>query len=191
MKQVTKYVLLSQASFLAFIIICIAIMPGYLFETNEGGMSNYGVHIETASFYTAAFMSCSFFLFKAKQVLPQTGQTKTFAYALVYSAVSLLVILLSTYVYKINRFFTVVHIGLSSLILFSYLVIITMLLFKNHKSWAVIVIYTSLLAGLLLATLTLLGIYHVLFIAQLLILLSYGGLLILFSEQTNVASLKR
>jgi hypothetical protein len=45
--------------------VCVAILPHFLFERNEGGISNYGIHASTAVFYTLAFSLSAGLLLRA------------------------------------------------------------------------------------------------------------------------------
>src|SRR5579863_9394659 len=48
------YVVLGELAFLVFTAVSIAMHPGFVLKGNEGGLSNYGVHIATAVPYTLA-----------------------------------------------------------------------------------------------------------------------------------------
>ncbi len=42
------YVVRGEFAFLLFTGVCVALHPGIVLKWNEGGMSNYGLHLKTA-----------------------------------------------------------------------------------------------------------------------------------------------
>jgi hypothetical protein len=157
-------------------------MPHFLFEKNEGGMSNYAVHLRTVIPYTLAFVSSSAFLvFGAnalKNINTSSHDVTTFRRGIYVLAVLLFIGLLSTYPYQHSDALTNIHIA-SALIIFWYDLIFSI--------WMVLVITkTGVDRGLLLlqfvgfalGLLTDLGALHVLFITQVVTGLAFGILLI-------------
>ena len=50
--RAAAHIALGQISFGFFITVCVALHPGFVLKWNEGGVSNYGVHLKTALPYT-------------------------------------------------------------------------------------------------------------------------------------------
>ena len=50
--RAAAHIALGQISFGFFITVCVALPPGFVLKSNEGGVSNYGVHLKTALPYT-------------------------------------------------------------------------------------------------------------------------------------------
>src|ERR1022692_3422431 len=106
MKKVTKLLVLSQVTLMAPIILCVAIMPHFLFESNEGGMSNYGVHASTIVFYTLALLLSAIFLILASRALGQARDYQLIKTVFVITACSLLLVLITTYPYQHSSTFS-------------------------------------------------------------------------------------
>ena len=52
--RAVTYIVWGQILFVLFIGVCVALHPGIVLKSNEGGVSNYGIHIKTALPYTLA-----------------------------------------------------------------------------------------------------------------------------------------
>lgn len=176
MTKVVRYVALSQLSFFACLSICFITMPRFLLERNEGGVSNYGVHWQTVVPYTLAFLLCSMFLMRAAFVLPRSHSGKL-RVALLAVVGSLLLVLCSTYPYKLDATFKNIHIaaGVELFCLEIMLAFWLALAFLRDGLGAAIL--AAQLAGFLLAALTLIGKVHLLFVAQMTTSLAFGLLL--------------
>jgi len=163
------------------IVACTILMPHFLFEKNEGGMSNYAVHLRTVVPYTLAFVLSSIFLVLGANALHKTGPSqlvKRFRNGIYGLAALLLLGLLSTYAYQHSNALTNLHLA-AALLIFWYELIFSI--------WMVLTIvktrldhYVLLLqfVGFGLGLLTDLGDLHVLFIAQIITALAFGIVLI-------------
>lgn len=164
------------------IVLCTVLMPHFLFERNEGGMSNYAVHLRTVIPYTLAFVSSSSFLVLGADALKNIDAVEhhvtAFRRSIYVLAVLLLLGLLSTYPYQHSNALTNIHIA-TALIIFWYELIFSI--------WMVMVIAQtrvdrSLLllqfVGFAFGILTNVGALHILFITQIVTGLAFGILLI-------------
>src|SRR5271167_3737035 len=98
-----KDILLSQCTFFAFLLMSIALLPGFLFTRNERGLSNLGIHLRTVVPYTLAFAGSSFFILRAAGEAPASGAVSGRFRRLLYVLGTLLVLVLaSTWFYKRN-----------------------------------------------------------------------------------------
>lgn len=177
MAKVARYIGLSQLSFFAFLSVCIIIMPGFLLERNEGGVSNDGVHWQTVVPYTLAFLLCSIFLMRAAFVLRQLQTSGRLCAALLIVAGSLLLVLGSTYPYKLNVMFKDIHIAAGVELFCLEIGLAFWLTFTFLRSAPGVVLLTIQIAGFLLAALTLAGRLHLLFVSQIITSLAFGLIL--------------
>jgi hypothetical protein len=162
--------------------LCVAIMPRYLFEGNEGGMSNYGLHSSTVTFYTLALLTPSALILYAANLLPEQVQYRKLKAVFMITAFSLMAVLVTTYTYKHNIVLANTH-KASSIWIFCFEILaggwIALILIRSVISIALVLL---LLIAFILASLTLIGLLHVLFIAQLLSMLSFGPLLVMSTK---------
>lgn len=187
MSKPARYVALSQLSFFIGLGICFIILPRFLLERNEGGVSNYGVHWQTIVPYTLAFALCGIFLARAALLLPRAKVFKRLRLALLLVAGSLFLVLGSTYPYQTNDAFRRIHIffGIELFCLEVALAFWLVLTFCKDKQGMVLL--AGQVIGFLLAGLTLFGVLHLLFVAQIMASLSFG-LLLVRGVQTALAS---
>jgi hypothetical protein len=162
----TWYVALSQVGFAFFLAICVAIHPGLVLKVNEGGMSNYGVHVKTAIPYTLALGMAAALTYQAARLLRTTTTPKRHFKVLLrtYSWLTLLT-LLTTYGYTLNAPLKYVHVTVGvAIIVFES--VASLWMYRTLRSLGAILIVQLL--GLMLAALTFFGALHVLFLSQIL-----------------------
>ena len=168
-----------QICFVLFIAVCVALHPGFVLKWNEGGMSDYGSHLETALPYTLALLGLAEFSRRAaslyRQNDPVTRRLRRVLYA--YSAI-VLVMLVSTYVYTLNGALRDFHFGFgTALILFEVSSSVWMFLLFRRVVWDGVFLAMQL-AGSVLSLITIVGVLHVLFFAEMLTGAGFAGLLI-------------
>ena len=185
MKKVTKLLVLSQVTLMAPIILCVAIMPHFLFESNEGGMSNYGVHASTIVFYTLALLLSAIFLILASRALGQARDYQLIKTVFVITACSLLLVLITTYPYQHSSTFSNIHTAANIWIFcFETLAGCWVAFIFWRTTTSILLILVQLLAFILLV-LTFLGVIHLLFVAQILTMVSFGLLLIMSTTKQD------
>jgi hypothetical protein len=174
-----RSVVASQVALFAFLAVCIAIEPAYLFRRNEGGLSNFGVHAATVVPYTLAFLLCAIFLGRAASLVTVVDPTtRAFRTMLLVLACLLVAVLGSTYPYKTSQLLHGVHIAVGVVtVCFESAASIWIALAVAKDRWSLAALCAQLV-GLLLAALTFFGQLHVLFAAQLLTSLAFGVLLV-------------
>jgi hypothetical protein len=191
MKPARQAIMTGYLIFFACIGICTAIMPHFLFERNEGGMSNYGVHASTVIFYTIAFMAIILYLLRARSFLSKTKDYRSLKVVLAVTAASLFVLLLSTYPYKVNNFLDGVHVDAGiwceSFELFAG-VWIAVFFRRTRRNLSILSLQFTTFG---LSVLTYLSVIDILFVTQLLTVLSFGLLLLsaLSPEQKKISTL--
>ncbi len=166
----------SQVAFACLIAVCVALHPGFVLRTNEGGMSNYGVHAKTALPFTLALLIPVVVALRVSRRAPSSSpEALTFIRILRLYGALLFLILLSTYPYTLDVGFKDLHVVAGALIV----------VFESAASWWMYRAIRSLgtvlvlqLVGLALATLTLVGVLHVLFVSQLVTGVPFAVLLV-------------
>jgi Na+-transporting NADH:ubiquinone oxidoreductase subunit NqrD len=169
----------AQVCFVLFIAICVAIHPGFVLKRNEGGMSNYGIHLETAVPYTFALLGLAGFSRRAAVLLnhddPRVQRLRRILYA--YSVI-VFVMLLSTYVYTRNLTLRDFHFGFGTvLICFEVASSLWMFRLCRRFIWDDVFLFMQL-AGSILCLVTIVGALHVLFFAEMLTAAGFAGLII-------------
>jgi len=169
----------SQLTLFGFLGVCVVLMPHFLLEHNEGGVSNYGVHLRTVAPYSLAFLLCAGLVLQAARLTPPAARTLTRLRSVLYAyAGLLLVVLATTYPYKLNAVFTDLH-DLAAILSFWFEVAVSGWLFLVGRRG---LIAAGLLAaqatGFCLGSMTFIGTIHLLFIAQMVSGLAFGLLLI-------------
>jgi hypothetical protein len=175
-----------QICFGLFIAVCVALHPGFVLKWNEGGMSDYGSHLETAVPYTLALLGLAEFSRRAGSLYRQDDRTtrrlRRVLYA--YSAI-VLVMLVSTYVYTLNLALRDFHFGFGTvLILFEVASSVWMFLLFRRFVWDGIFLGMQIV-GSVLCLATIVGALHVLFFAEMLTGAGFAGLIIHTSRCTS------
>ena len=99
----SKYVTYGQWNLIVFVLLCLSIHPGFVLKRDEGGFSNYGVHIRTVVPYTLTYLGCVIFTLLAAKYLPASGHiTRVLAIVLRSYALLCFLLLVSTYGYTLN-----------------------------------------------------------------------------------------
>ena len=175
-RRVVRDVTWGQIGFGTFLIVCVALHPGLVLKANEGGMSNYGVHLKTVIPYTLALLCPAVLTYQAAGAMRPAGRTaRDFRWLLrLYSGLIALT-LASTYGYTLDRPQKIVHIAIG----------VAITVFESGASlWMYRVlkrlrgVLAVQLAGLALAALTFFGALHLLFLTQVVCGGAYAVLLV-------------
>lgn len=170
---------MSQLAFFGGIFVCVVIQPHYLFSSNEGGISNYGVHLATAVPYTIAVGGAAVLVGLAARATPvATGGPRRVTQGLWTFAALLVCVLATTYPYQHSRALKDLHIAVGAL---------AVLFEVAAATWAVTTLLDARVdrvalgvefVGGVLAACTLLGLVHLLFVSQLVTSAAFGVLLV-------------
>jgi hypothetical protein len=168
-----------QVCFGLFIAVCVALHPGFVLKWNEGGMSDYGSHIETALPYTLALLGLAEFSRRAASLYRENDRTtRRLRRVLYFYSAIVVVMLVSTYVYTLNFTLRDFHFGLGTvLILFEVSSSVWMFLLFRRVVWDGIFLAMQI-AGSVLCLVTIVGVLHVLFFAEMLTGAGFAGLII-------------
>ncbi|MHB1088172.1 MAG: hypothetical protein ACYC19_05345 [Acidimicrobiales bacterium] len=177
--RVARSVRVSQWCLAFFSAICLALHPGFVLKWNEGGFSNYGIHIKTAIPYSLAFFGCAVFSVRAgRDLVAMKLGAPTYAVILYVYAGLMVLTLVSTYGYTLNPGLKNAHtaVGIATM-LFEPLAALWMYVRLRRTPWTNTLAVIEL-AGLILAVIDYLVILHVLFLAQVLTAFGFGALLV-------------
>lgn len=174
--RAVTYIVWGQVLFTFFIGVCVALHPGIVLKSNEGGVSNYGIHIKTAVPYTLALGLLAIYSRRAASLYSKSDVlTRRLRRVLIAYAVIVMVMLFSTYVYSLNHLLRDIHIGFGT-VLITFESFAAMWMFgRCRRVWDGVFLATQL-AGALLALVTIVGDLHVLFLAEELANTGFGVL---------------
>jgi uncharacterized membrane protein len=177
-RSATDYVLYSQLSLYVCILICLLIMPQFLFSHDQGGVSNYGIYAKTVFIYSLGFVAAAGLLLKASTLLGKSKRQRSHSRALRLLAVLYIVNLVSTYPYKVDHVLDTVHIWAAVVLLSAEMVMGIWLTYQvaNERigySWLLVQI-----VGFILLVLTFWGKIHLLFIGEVWPGVAFGALLV-------------
>ena len=179
-KRGASFVLYGQLCFLLFIGVCIAIRPGFVLKGNEGGISNYGPHLQTAFAYTAALLGLAEFSRRAGTLFrsdddPNAQRLRRVLY---FYFVFVLAMLVTSYFYTVNHALRDVHFGFGTLLI----------VFEVATSWWMFRLFRRLiwdgvflilqLSGSIVCLVTIVGAIHVLFVGEMVTWIGFSGLII-------------
>lgn len=187
--RAVAYVTYGQLGLAFFLAVCVALHPGLVLKANEGGMSNYGIHLKTTFAYTLALGLPALMSYWAAPLFDQDGMsTRRFSLFLrLYSLVALLT-LLSTYPYSLDVVLRDLHIVFgSALIIFETVGGVWLSRLRPYVGRDRLLVI-ALLAGFILATVTIAGALHVLFLSQVLTSGAFAILLVRTAKSLAVDS---
>ncbi len=176
--RASLYVAVGQWGLLALLALAVALHPEFVVRWNEVGLSNYGVHLRTVIPYTLALgLGGGLALASARSIVASDRTTRHLRFVLNAYGTLVLLILASTYGYRVSSSLRVVHITIN---------VITAIFLTGASPWLFTRIPTRSnsfwltveLAGFVLAVVDFVNLLHVLFLAQLLIGVGFGVLIV-------------
>jgi hypothetical protein len=168
-----------EVAFLLFTAVCVALHPGFVLKGNEGGLSDYGVHLKTALPYTLSLALLIAFNLRAASLDAGDDQRSRRLRLLIRIYCGVLVfVLLSTYVYTLNGTLKNIHYALGTLLV----LVVTAGSLWLYRLWPAspfirFCLFVQL-AGDVLNIGTAFGGLHVLFAAELLSNIGFAAILI-------------
>jgi hypothetical protein len=175
MSRVTKILLAGQVLLFVAIAICTILMPQFFFSTDQGGMSNYGLHARTSPFFIVGFAGCAFLTCLAALSLPRAiPHYSELRVSLLIVGVLGLLMAVTTFTYKLNPMLNVLHVRGAQFLALLEAVISTWYVRRLVKDHINRIAYGVLLIGLVVGIFTVLGALHLLFTAEFLASLGFG-----------------
>jgi hypothetical protein len=177
--KAVRYAFYSQLCLFIFLLICTLLMPHFLFERNEGGVSNYGVHALTILPYTLAYGLSAILMIRSALFISKKGGLYTrMRQTVMIIALLYLIVLISTYPYKINHTFDVLHIYLGIVLFIAETAAaVWFALVVAKTGWNRVLLSIQLMSSIALL-LTLVGYVHILFVAEIAASLAFGALFV-------------
>lgn len=183
MRSPVRLILLAQLCLFVCVVICVLLIPHFLFESNEGGVSNYGTYAKTIIPYTLGFGICGLLTIRAAVVSAGTHTVRRLLFIL---GILYLLVLCSTYPYKHNTLYSNLHHTAGAALVLYTVAYGAWLLVCKPRSVVPLALFTAQLIGFLLAVLTYVSIVHVLFIAELLESTAFGALLVVTTNSDRL-----
>jgi len=177
--RVVSNMVRGEVAFLFFTGVCIALHPGFVLKANEGGLSDYGVHLKTVIPYTLSLALLVGFNLRAASLVSDGDQRSRRLRLLLLTYCSVLtLVMLSTYVYTLNGVLRDLHFGVGVVLV----VVVTAGSLWLYRLWPPSLIASLFLivqiTGAVLNLVTTLGALHVLFAAEMLSNIGFALILI-------------
>lgn len=176
MKDIKKYLWLSQISLLGFLLLCCLIRPSVVLT--NGGVSNFGNHKSTIVFYVLAFsLSALALCVTATILLKKSYELRHMAYSLYVLALLEMLVLLTTFPRSISWTYSEIHDYLG-IALFAYEFILAIWFVIKQPRYSTVIIFLIEFIGAMIGLLTVLKFFHLLFVGQAIGSLGFGLLLV-------------
>jgi hypothetical protein len=185
--RAVAYLAYGQLGLLFFLVVCVALHPGFVLKANEGGMSNYGIHIKTFAAYTLALgLPFLFSLLAIRLTNSDDPRVRRLRSILIIYCWLVALTLVSTYVYSLNTVLKDLHIVFgSALTLFESAASVWMYWILRPVAWDRVLFIIQML-GFVLAVLTLAGVFHLLFVAEVVTFGAFALLLVHAARKLEV-----
>jgi hypothetical protein len=164
-----------QWGFALGLALCVVLHPGFVLKANEGGVSDYGVHVKTAvPYYLALAVAAGGAYLAATHARDSTILPRRFRALLLSYAALIVLTLASTIGYTVDTPQRNVHVGVG-IALTVFEIIATLWMFRERRGDLGLVLVQ--LAGVIVAVLTILGLLHLLFVSEIVTGASFAVLL--------------
>jgi hypothetical protein len=176
-------VALGQWGFAVGVAICVALHPGFVLKANEGGISDYGVHLKTAVPYDLALVCAALCAYLAATRASDSPNLRPGLRTVLLTYATLVALTLaSTFGYTLSRPQRDLHVVMgSALTLFE----VAATLWMCRERRADLSLLLVQLAGFVLGAITLAGVIHLLFVSEV---VSGGGFAIALYRTTRQPS---
>jgi hypothetical protein len=159
------FVALGQWSFAGGVAVAVALHPGFVLKANEGGISDYGVHLKTAVPYDLALICAAVGAYlAATHARDSANLVRGLRTVLLAYAILVAVTLASTFGYTLDRPQRDLHVGVGAA-LTVFEVVATLWMYSERRGDLQLVLIQ--LAGFVLGALTLVGLIHLLFVSEI------------------------
>ena len=159
------FVAWGQWGFAAGVAIAVAMHPGFVLRTTEGGISDYGVHLKTAIPYDLALASAALGAYLAGTRARDTAKLpRGLRSVLLVYATLLALTLVSTFGYTLDRPERDLHVAVGS-VLTLFEVVASLWMSRERRGDVELVL--AVLAGSVVGALTIVGLLHLLFVSEL------------------------
>lgn len=172
------YIVAGQSILGLCLLVCLVLVPHYFFSRNQGGVSNYGTDPHTRLLFVAGFGAAALGTFLAALALhSSSAASKRFRASLFGISLLYLLVMASTFPYKISPAYRHLHEQAAVTLFAGMLAIVVWLLFTTTRDSKVNLALALFFLGFITAALTQAGLVHLLFTAQVVCGFSFGYLL--------------
>jgi hypothetical protein len=181
-----RFVALSQCGFALGVAIAVALHPGLVLKANEGGISDYGVHLKTAVPYVAALLCAAIGAYLAARHARDSSNLprRLRAVLLTYATLAALT-LASTFGYTLDRPQRDLHVCVGT-VFAVFEVVASWWMYRTRRGDLPLVLVQ--LVGFALGALTIVGLIHLLFVSEIVTGLSFALLLYRTTRQISSAA---
>lgn len=169
-----KYLLTGQVLLFFFLFICLLLNPRFLFTSNEGGISNYGLYAKTVIPFSLSTISGAGLAIVASLSIVN-DRLKLLIRLWAGLALSSLV---STYPYKINHVYRDIHIYLSLILLIYEVCFCSYLVFRLVEDKINLAFWFLMIATLILGILDAFKVVHLLYVIEVVEGLAFAVILV-------------
>jgi hypothetical protein len=181
--RAATFVAVGQWGFAGGVALCVVLHPGFVLKANEGGVSNYGVHVKTAiPYYVALAVAAIGAYLAATHARDSTKLPPRLRALLLSYAVLIALTLASTVGYTLNKPQRDVHVGVG-IALTVFEVVASLWMYGERRGDLGLVLLQ--LAGVVLAALTIVGVIRLLFVSEIVTGASFAILLFRTARQLS------
>lgn len=175
---VARLVARGQLCLWIFLVVCIALHPGLVLKRDEGGLSNFGIHLKTVIPYSLALILGATYSYRATRLMRADDHASVvMRWMLLVYALLLALSLISTYVYKLGNLLNDLHVGINIATALFETTAAVWIAFTWRADTAMLVIFGFEVSGFVLGALTLTNVVHLVFVAEVLVGVGFGFLL--------------
>lgn len=173
-----QYVAYGQIALGLSLFICLLINPHYFFDSNQGGVSNYGTYAQTRPLFTLGFGAAAIGTFMGVLKLQSvSNKTKSLKMSMYLLSSLYLLVLASTFSYKTGGLSNDFHLWAAFLLFLVMAYISLQIRWKTRVDKRLRNAFILFGMGWIIGMLTAFEIVHLLFTAQLISGLSFGYML--------------
>jgi hypothetical protein len=181
--RAATFVGVGQWGFAFGVALCVVIHPGFVLKANEGGVSDYGVHVKTALPYCLALaLAAGGAYLAATHARDSTSLPPRLRVVLLCYAVLIVLTLASTFGYTLDKPQRDVHVGVG-ITLTVFEVVASLWMYRERRSDLGLLLVQ--LAGVIVAGLTIVGLIHLLFVSEIVTGASFAILLFRTTRQLS------
>ncbi len=168
-----------QSVFVGGLLLCVALDPHLVLKASEVGVSNFGVHATTVVPYSAAFVGSVIGLARASLHVRRPYAGAFVACALCYGAA-----LVTTYPYHLDAGLTELHDATGIVTMVASFGLGALALARERRLAPVVALH---LAGLAVGAMTLVGAWHLLFLAQVSTSVAFSVEAVVLAQRVSLA----
>jgi hypothetical protein len=181
--RAATFVAAGQWGFAFGVALCVVLRPGFVLKVNEGGVSNYGVHVRTAvPYYLALTVAAVGAYLAATRARDSMELPQRFRALLLCYATLIVLALASTFGYTLDKPQRDLHVGVG-IVLTVFEVLASLWMYRERRGDLGLVLVQ--LAGVVVAALTIVGLVHLLFVSEIVTGASFAVLLFRTTRQLS------